>query len=758
MKFEVFVVLLFVIGTATSLGMGTINGAIEGGFHPVLEGYEVWNASENIKIFGSMLSGDALYVVGWINGGIDGYIAALNTSTLKIEWSKAVDFGGSPEKLMGISQDNDGNLIVVGWSYVNYGYYLAVVKMSSNGTVIWQNLYGDGNGVVGTDVVYNPLNSSYIVVGGASDTSYMWDISKNGTLLWGRSESPSNFSYNCLSKVLVFNNEFIVVGYGDYNTTKMAFLETVYENGTIKNEKEFGNVSYDNRPLGIAVMGQYLVVSLSQNLGDDGTAIYCISLSTEKVEWSTQVELGNKTILSLTPMGTYVLVGGYVEYANSTSQMMLYDMAMNGTWIHKYAGFYGDYYPTMLSYSSEFVYLSGNGTNSSGGGSGIFIAKYLYDVTPPELSILSPKDNAITNTSSIEVEWVGSDNVAIDHYEVSMDNLSWINVGTNESYTFEAVRDGTHVFYVKAVDDSGNECIESVNVTVDTEAPTIDIVAPLQNTYLNKSNVGIIWNAEDNVGIKAVFLWIDNGSLTNVTGTNRYTVEVPQGKHTLFLKATDLAGNVALKKVSFIVDTTPPSISVRCEGKYLNHLWAHIFWTATDNVGVVDYEISVDNGTWMDEGTKTKANLTLKEGMHNIRVLARDNAGNKNISSLALCIDTYPPRIGNFTVKQKGSDLFVTINAVDNISGVASIEYRIDNGHWHILNGTEFTIHNVNAGEHTISVKVKDFAGNIAEREVEVNVQASYPWLLISLIVIIVAVVTSAIALMLRRKKHFEKN
>ena len=77
------------------------------------------------------------------------------------------------------------------------------------------------------------------------------------------------------------------------------------------------------------------------------------------------------------------------------------------------------------------------------------------------------------NSSRITVSWVGSDSASgIEYYGVRLDESSWIDVGTNEFYTFTGIANGNHTIRVKAVDKAGNPTEVQVSFTVETAVST----------------------------------------------------------------------------------------------------------------------------------------------------------------------------------------------------------------------------------------------------------------------------------------------
>jgi len=92
----------------------------------------------------------------------------------------------------------------------------------------------------------------------------------------------------------------------------------------------------------------------------------------------------------------------------------------------------------------------------------------IEDHVPPTLSITSPTNSSEVESSTVQVTWTGSDlDTGIDHYEVKLDDGSWINIA-NTDFNFTEVSNGSHTILVKAVDGADNSKEVIVNFTVNT--------------------------------------------------------------------------------------------------------------------------------------------------------------------------------------------------------------------------------------------------------------------------------------------------
>jgi len=95
--------------------------------------------------------------------------------------------------------------------------------------------------------------------------------------------------------------------------------------------------------------------------------------------------------------------------------------------------------------------------------------KAIEDITPPTISITSPVNGFEVKSSNITASWTGSDeDSGINYYEITLDSGPWINVGTDTTYTYTGLGDGSHIIGIKAIDKAGNTAQETVKFTVNT--------------------------------------------------------------------------------------------------------------------------------------------------------------------------------------------------------------------------------------------------------------------------------------------------
>jgi len=269
---------------------------------------------------------------------------------------------------------------------------------------------------------------------------------------------------------------------------------------------------------------------------------------------------------------------------------------------------------------------------------------------------------------------------------------------------------------IKVRDAVGNVATSSViNINkIDNQAPTIKSITG-NPTQWTKDKVTLTVNAEDSLsGLATEAYSFDNGQTWQKENTKTYT-ENTQG---VIIKVRDAVGNVATSSVINInkMDNQAPTIK-NVTGNPTQWTKNKVILTvnAEDSLsGLATEAYSFDNGkTWQKENTKTYT-----ENTQGVIVKVRDTLGNVATSSVINInkIDNQAPTIKNVTGNEKWTKdkVILTVNAEDNLSGLATEAYSFDNGQtWQKENAKTYT-------ENTqgVIIKVRDAVGNVATSSV----------------------------------------
>ena len=138
-----------------------------------------------------------------------------------------------------------------------------------------------------------------------------------------------------------------------------------------------------------------------------------------------------------------------------------------------------------------------------------------------------------------------------------------------------------------------------VYFTIDTQAPTLSILKPIEGYFLNVSWVNLTWSGDDAISaIGSYQVRIDGGEWSEMQQSSfRNITGLSDGTHTAEVKAIDLAGNEIVVSVSFIVDTIAPTVTITApsEGHYSSSSSVSVTWSGDDiGVGVQAYQYRVE--------------------------------------------------------------------------------------------------------------------------------------------------------------------
>ncbi|NIN65340.1 MAG: PKD domain-containing protein, partial [Anaerolineae bacterium] len=204
------------------------------------------------------------------------------------------------------------------------------------------------------------------------------------------------------------------------------------------------------------------------------------------------------------------------------------------------------------------------------------------------------------------------------------------------------VSDGEHTLEYRATDAAGNEeAVNSTALKVDTGKPTITIVAPGADTFLDSITVSVSGTASDELSLERVELSTDGTSWVLATGTSSWssTLTLVEGPNTIYARATDTAGNSETVSISVTVDITKPTADAG-EAQTVR-VGATVTFDAggsTDNVAIVSYEWDFGDGT---TGTgKTTTHTYANPGTYTVTLTVRDAAGNINTDNLTVTVET----------------------------------------------------------------------------------------------------------------------
>jgi hypothetical protein len=274
------------------------------------------------------------------------------------------------------------------------------------------------------------------------------------------------------------------------------------------------------------------------------------------------------------------------------------------------------------------------------------------DLVPPTLVILDPAPDAILGTGDVRVTWFARDfQSGVDYLEVSLDSGdATVLPPTVFSHTFSGLAEGPHTVRLRAVDVSDNAQTEFLNFTVDTVPPTVLIISPFPDVFLNRSRGELAWVAGDATsGVSTLRLVLDGEVLATLpaTTTRTFVERLDEGRHVFEVQATDRAGHVGTDSVAFTVDTVAPVLYVSLPESevVITTSRIEVAWEASDPTsGVTRFEVRLDDRqAFVFPATSASFVLSdVQDGMHTVNLSAFDRAGNEETVAISFRVDTNP--------------------------------------------------------------------------------------------------------------------
>jgi hypothetical protein len=390
----------------------------------------------------------------------------------------------------------------------------------------------------------------------------------------------------------------------------------------------------------------------------------------------------------------------------------------------------------------------------------------LVDNEPPDIGIQSPSEDAqIEIGEMVTISGYAKDNIGISELELSMDGGTiWIDIlstlFTNQwSYSWETqgLDPGGYVIALSASDDSFY-VFDSVYVELkDETAPQVSIENPMDGEEINIGYiVTITGKVSDDRGIDSLQLSTDSGqnfvdilsSLNGTTWSYEWSTQgLPLGELTLIVNASDSIFNTSFSIACELVDAQEPEISFSYpteDSQFDVGSLITITGDATDNVGIVELQLSLDGGiTWVDineslEDDQWSYDLNTSSyspGMCTIQIRASDGFFEVKEYLHIELLDGVSPTLSIESPSQNekfnpGETIYVTGYAFDNYD-ILELKLTIDSGdNWvdllpSLSDGEWFydlDTEELSPGLYTITVYASDGENDLIYSAVEIEI------------------------------------
>jgi Bacterial Ig domain/Chitobiase/beta-hexosaminidase C-terminal domain len=220
---------------------------------------------------------------------------------------------------------------------------------------------------------------------------------------------------------------------------------------------------------------------------------------------------------------------------------------------------------------------------------------------------------------------------------------------------------------------------------------------------------------------------LDGGGFRPCSSPQSYD-GLAEGSHTFAVQAVDAAGNLGPASTrTWLVDTTPPSSSITCDGGSCAGDWhgkpVSVALSATDSgSGVARIRYTLDGSEPSTSNGRDYDGPFVVQSATLIRYRAYDKAGNAEAThQQGLNVDPVPPTVA-FVSPAPGATVpagvTLTASAADNVA-VDRVEFLLDGAPVGTVKSAPYTVQHTfgpeEDGPHTAVARAVDSVGNVAQ-------------------------------------------
>ena len=340
---------------------------------------------------------------------------------------------------------------------------------------------------------------------------------------------------------------------------------------------------------------------------------------------------------------------------------------------------------------------------------------WTVDVTPPgapTVARTAPTDSP-TNSPSQTITFAGTE--AGGTFQCKLDGAAY-GACPASPLTLNGLGSGSHAYSVTQTDAAGNVSAPgAVSWTVDvTPPPTPNVSGPSGVTALNTASI-LYSNSEGGVTFQCK---LDSAAYAPCPVSPISLSSLPNGAHTYFVTATDVAGNTSSAgTASWTVDPSGFTVSITASpSNPATVSTASFSFSATITAGT-SYECKLDAESY-SSCTSPRTYNNLSDGSHTFSVRASNGSTSPSTTpevTRTWVVDANPP--GAPTLSRTSPTASPTNQTAQTFSLAAAeaggvLNCKLDNGATATCPSSPITVTGLGNGSHTYTVTQTDAAGN----------------------------------------------
>ncbi|MEI8648194.1 Ig-like domain-containing protein [Paraglaciecola sp. Hal342] len=385
--------------------------------------------------------------------------------------------------------------------------------------------------------------------------------------------------------------------------------------------------------------------------------------------------------------------------------------------------------------SATITDASGNSTTESDTGSVDTVAPSISVDAPDNSSDATPSITGTTSTApvgaTVTITVTGSDS--------AVQNLT-ATVQSDGSFHVDvpvALEEGSYTVEATVADAAGNTATDSDTGSVDTQAPTLSIVAPDNSNDATPTITGST-DEPENATVSILVTdaqGVEQTLSATVQSDGSFSVDVPsdlaQGNYTVQASITDAAGNSTTESDTGSIDTVAPSLTVEAPDNSSDATPTITGTTDEPDNAIVSITVTGNNGvvqtfdtTVMDNAFSVDVPSDLVDGNYTVSATITDASGNSTTESDTGSVDTVAPGIsvdapdnssdatpsitGTTSTAPVGATVTITVTGSDSVVQNLTATVQPD-GSFHVDVPVA-----LEEGSYTVEATVADAAGNTA--------------------------------------------
>jgi hypothetical protein len=336
------------------------------------------------------------------------------------------------------------------------------------------------------------------------------------------------------------------------------------------------------------------------------------------------------------------------------------------------------------------------------------------------------------------------------------------------------LEDGAHVLNVEASDLAGNSRIYSLELNIDSTPPVIHLFSPISGEVIKDGFVDMVWQIGGKSEVEKAVILLDGVEIRNATGLNsRSFIIEGAGDHVISLVVWDASGNEGSVEIPVRVDIDPAVIEwTNIPPPLTNQKIWNIEWSMNDDVGIGSVILKNDDNEMSIDESQLYSEIEFDDGVHVLELIVADLGGHISSLKYEFLVDLKAPSIlidrEKTLVMADRIDLY--FNVGDDPSGIRSLEIKLDDGDYEsIMHKTTYSSDPLEKGNHVITIRAEDEAGNIKEEMYHFDITGisngdtggkggSFAMILLVVILVVLAILGISGWLVLRRKRSLKED